>query len=476
MPKLVGITAISAIIILTIGILPPPQNNNNDITFTNVQGFDTEPEFFELDNLDNLNEFELDNLQEIEFSIIDSERVFTESNQSLIEQFLDENDLPSSSEKFGIETQVALFDSDNEVYNSSDVFGIPQLSVTDDEGRVLDLGTIQVTFEGISKQKETTTDIWGTVEFFLDDTKVDSKYIWGSGSNSDRLTLSLLDSLSVTDNIAVAPSFSAQEKKNHTFTLSDEGRDWIDGSEHTYRVVITKIHANLNSDKDFKEFQWTGQHIAYELKVKVDQSKKIILNEDNEAISIFKNDSTIQIGTQSTYHTIRYVNVQGTVYSNPPTVTVTDTMGKRLLTKADTTFSSQSGSLTGSGGVGGVSKCYAKHCYGTATTTSFSPPIAGIPRDSDIIIKLTRDGETKSYEVHTPKSQFNYFIEHKPDKSGSGKCVAGSGSEQYKISGVTYSKCKSNVFVTTPIFEVFSSNFGYNSDDTIWASSIIRTP
>ena len=161
----------------------------------------------------------------------------------------------------------------------------------------------------------------------------------------------------------------------------------------------------------------------------------------------------------------------GNTYSNPPTVTVKDTDNNVLLTEVDATFGGQSGSKTGLG----ATPCYAKHCYGTTTTTTFTAPIAGIPRDTDIVIELTRDGETKSYEIHTPKSQINYYIDHKPDKSGYSKCKSGSGTDQYKVSGVTKTKCKINLFATTPIFEVFTSNFGYNSDDTIWDSSVVRT-
>ena len=177
MPKLIGITAISAIIILSIGILPPPQNND-DITFTNVQGFDTdtEAEYF--------SSFEIDNLQEIEFSIIESERVFTESDQSLVEQFLDENDLPSSSEKFGIEVQTVLFDSDQKQYPSSTILTIPALELTDSEGRLLDLGSIQTSFLGIvsdsDRGSETSFNMEGTVKFYLDDTLITTKKLYAT--------------------------------------------------------------------------------------------------------------------------------------------------------------------------------------------------------------------------------------------------------------------------------------------------------
>jgi len=381
---------VSVLVIAIIGILLIPNESDNSKTITTVY----ESDIVSSDDI-NMDQSIIDQAIQ-EYSIIETNRVFTESDDSLITQFLDDQeiDTPLSTEKFGIETQVALFDSDNTVYNLSDVFGIPQLSVTDSEGRVLDLGAVQVTFESISKQKETTTDVYGTVEFYLDDDKVDSKYIWASGSNSDRLTLSLLDSLSITDNIALAPSFSAQEKKNHTFTLSDEGRDWVDGSEHTYRVVITKLHANLNSEQDHKEFHWTGQHIAYELKVKVDEKKKVVYDYKGEAIQVFKSDNTIQLCGKTTEQEVPYVgwvNHQAT----PPNVVIKDSDGKILL---DVSFSP---SQVKHGKFGG------KHAFGQIwSSSSCSEAFVGIPRNADLTFEI----DNQSYNVKTDSSQKNYYV------------------------------------------------------------------
>ena len=381
---------VSVLVITIIGILLIPNESDNSKTITTVY----ESDIVSSDDI-NMDQSIIDQAIQ-EYSIIETNRVFTESDDSLITQFLDDQeiDTPLSTEKFGIETQVALFDSDNNVYNISDVFGIPQLSVTDDEGRVLDLGAIQVTFESISKQKEKTTDVWGTVEFYLDDTKVDSKYIWASGTNSDRLTLSLLDSLSVTNNVAVAPSFSAQEKKNHTFTLSDEGRDWVDGSEHTYRVVITKLHANANSEQDFKEFHWTGQHIAYELKVKVNEKKKVIYDYTGKAVQIFKSDNTIQLCGKTTEQEIAYKGWH-THQAVPPNVIIKDSDGELLL---DVSFNPEQ---VRHGSFGG------KHAFGKLwQSSSCSEIFTGIPRNADLIFEI----KNQQFNVQTDSSQKNFYV------------------------------------------------------------------
>ena len=234
---------------------------------------------------------------------------------------------------------------------------------------------------GITKNVEATTDVWGNVQFFLDDNMIDEKKIWASGSNTQKSQLSFLDSLSFTfetlnpnfmqpiapidqeledelellkgflriinnasesqriqmanklnvptvdrgvikaelesrilflisirptvdaivpSSVArvIPPPLSLQEKRNHTFTLSDEGRDWVNDSTHYYRIIITELHAFVNSENDNKEFNWQGQHIAYELKVTVNPNKVVIVKDSNgvsKAIEVLKSDGTLQL-------------------------------------------------------------------------------------------------------------------------------------------------------------------------------------
>ena len=104
-------------------------------------------------------------------SIVNDATDFTESDDNAVTQFLDSNnvDSPLSTEKFGIEIQTVLFDSSQKKYPESSIIGLPQLSVTDDEGRLLDLGSIQTSFSAVLKSSSSTVDVSGTVEFYLDD-------------------------------------------------------------------------------------------------------------------------------------------------------------------------------------------------------------------------------------------------------------------------------------------------------------------
>ena len=104
---------VSVLVLVVIGILfiPPEQSNTDTITVTAIDNddiIDSEDIYIDQAIIDQAIQ---------EYSIIETNRVFTESNDSLITQFLDDQeiDTPLSTEKFGIETQVALFDSDNNV-------------------------------------------------------------------------------------------------------------------------------------------------------------------------------------------------------------------------------------------------------------------------------------------------------------------------------------------------------------------------
>ena len=437
------IVSLLVIAIIAVLIIPPQENTNESVIQSNI--IESDDIILDQDIIDKA--FQA-------YSIVETNRVFTESNQSIVEQFLDENDLPSSSEKFGIEVQTVLFDSDQTQFASSSILSIPALELTDSEGRLLDLGTIQTSFLGIvsdsNRGSETSFNMEGTVKFYLDDTLITTKKLYASEQGDSRTY-----ELSIVDNL---PPSSFDRPQAFTFTLSDEGQGWEDKSEHIYRIVITDIDVEISSNKDLEKYTFNGEKIAYELKVKLDETKKVILDENNQAVSIFKNDSTIQVCGNSLY-VKQVLQPTQTSYSKNPTVEVKDVDGVSLLTEISTLNPYQGGVVSD-----GMS-CGKKHCYGTIATQSCSAPITGIPRDADIVIEVKRDGETKSYDIHTPKTQINYYLEHKVSESKGTACAT-----------MHYGKCGGQYLTVTPLFEVFSSNFGYNSDDTIWASSIIRTP
>ena len=157
-----------------------------------------------------------------------------------------------------------------------------------------------------------------------------------------------------------------------------------------------------------------GEKIAYELKVTVDGTKKVILDEANNAINIFKDDSTIQICGMATKQEIPYKGWQTDKTENPRVyVKVPMTYNELSVpskTIIDFTFTSENPKIPK----------YKKHWFSNlAVATSCSEKIDGIPRNSDIIIGLDYNGVDRDveYEIKTPLTQKNYYIHEKLQSS-----------------------------------------------------------
>jgi|APSaa5957512535_1039671.scaffolds.fasta_scaffold22043_2 hypothetical protein len=392
---------VSVLVIAIIGILIVPMESDNSESITTVY----ESDIVSSDDI-NMDQIIIDQAIQ-EYSIIETNRVFTESDQSLIDQFLDESGLPSSSEKLGIEVQTVLFDSYQKQFPSSSILDIPQeaLSVIDEQGRVLDLGSIQTSFLGITTGSERGSEqqfnLDGTVKFYLDNDLIATKKLYSSESgDSNTHQLTIQDSLQTFDRPTA-----------FTFTLSDEGRDWKDKSNHVYRAVITEINAELRSNNDYKKYTWNGEKIAYELKVTVDGTKKVILDEANNAINIFKDDSTIQICGMSAIAEIPYDGWKRW-YSDNPRVTVKvpmtynelSTVISNMPSAIDLQFENPVIPKPSFGG---------KHWFGKlAIQEPCSAKIDGIPRGTNVIIGLDYDDNSKDieYNILTPLSQKNYHV------------------------------------------------------------------
>ena len=419
------LVAVLVIAIIGILIVPPIDENNDVITKTY--------ETTDIVSSDDVN-FDQEIIDQAfqAYSIVETNRVFTTSDQSVVDQFLDENSLPSSSEKFGIEVQTVLFDSDLKQYPTSNIIGIPELSITDDQGRVLDLGTIQTSFLGINSDSkrgdETSFNLDGTVKFYLDDELITTKKLYSSETgSSENYKLSILESL--------PPTSFDNRPQAFTFTLSDEGADWLDKSEHTYRIIVTEINAEINSNQNIKKFSWNGEKIAYELKVRVDESKKVVYDYKGEAVSIFKNDSTLQICGESIYQKENNKAPQQKEKTiNPPSVVVRDTNGN-ILTSAEHTSNVAVAQIAEGRNV--------KYWYGISTVNSCSEKTDGIPRDADII--FTVNG--KDYPVHTPKSQINYHLS--------------AFLEPLNIDGKIKTVCNGS-YCANVYTDGITSNFGFN--------------
>lgn len=263
-------------------------------------------------------------------SIVETDIDFTESNDSLLTQFLDSRDIdsPLSSEKFAIVTDVALFDSNNQKSSTTNIFGINELpntmAVLDESGKPLDFGGyVQVTFDSITQSLPKSVTSWGTVKFFLDDKLLDTKKIWSSYQNTQKQSMSVLSNLSLQSNpsnlsnlalkeFPVSPSFSEREKKNFTYNFSDD--NLTDGL-HIFRVVFYDINAVV----DASNFDWVGEDIVYELKFNVDNNMITKISEigNGEKSTTYKSDNRFYWTKRN--HDVQWMNNEQKFHFIAPT-------------------------------------------------------------------------------------------------------------------------------------------------------------
>ncbi len=232
-------------------------------------------------------------------SVVDTNVILTDSDQSAVEQFLDEQGI-GFTEKFGIQTNVALIDSNGITTNDSSIFGVNEspssLSITDKDGNILDQGgIIQVTFESIAQGSPKSVTSWAVVSFYLDDNLIKEKRLWSGYTEQVKQTMSVLNSLSVVNNIPTVPSFSDRENQNFTFDFNDEN---LSDGTHTFRVVLTEINAVI----DGKNFNFNGEKIPYSLDFIVDGNK---ITKDAESgngvkVSVYKSDNRFIFNVSNT--------------------------------------------------------------------------------------------------------------------------------------------------------------------------------
>lgn len=378
----------------------------------------------------------------VESSVIDINNV-VESDQSIVEQFLDSASLLES--KFGIETVVLLIDPFGNTEKSSNILNVPFYAVTDQQNRVLDLSDLKASFYFVGKEKSTSVTMQGDVEFYLDDVKIASKKIFVSGNTLTNQTLQM----AVAD--SAFPSFS-ERKDGFGFTFIDEIPKWNDNTDHSFRIVIKKIDGQvLNDGQEPKTLAWTGEHVAYELKLFYDDTKLAVVS-DNQVKLDVKSDSTIStcaMGGQATYGRF----MQGGVASNQLLLTYVSENAKSpqiIIKENGIVLSTLSGS---SGGMLGRVIIAPNQISSSIPSMQIIPPtnkcekFESLKRDTEYIFVV----EDKEFPVLTPKTQQNYFIQcdHTDIVIGDANPLAHS----YYFKGYKYMKC--------------SSNFGYEKTVTL---------
>lgn len=364
-------------------------------------------------------------------SIVDLSNV-VESDQTLIEQFLDRN-VPQLNKKFGIETVVLLIDPDGKTDKSSSVLEIPFFAVFSGE-KILDLTDLKASFYFITKEPATAITVEGDVEFYLDDNLIPNgkKKIFVSGNTLTNRTLQM--------SVADTAFGSFDRKDGFGFTFVDEIPNWADNTEHVFRVVLKKITGTASNEGEKpKILDWSGEHIAYDLKMNYDGTKLAKI-EDGEVRLEFKSDSVIStcgMGGDTFGARLYQVGngeVTQAVSSAPATspnieINKNSQLIKTIVGTNGNSGNSASSILGGSGG-GGGNACNK---------------FESLQRNSDYTFKING----KEYQYKTNPTQENLFIQ----------CILGNPiiSDAGGSSGHIY-------ILNPPNKKICTSNFGYHEE------------
>lgn len=307
-----------------------------------------------------------------------------------------------SSPKLIINVNAVLFDSNQKQFPSNTNINIPQqfsfiptpkipvyidnkllktlpkLSLTDQQGHYLDLGNVQLGFTALVNNDAKITLV-GSFDVYLDDQLRRSGQFTGQGTTTNKiLQLSLLN------------------KPAYTFTFSDEGKTWMNGTQHIFRVMIHDVTATVDDGTNSYSFKENNPSIAYILVMTLDSSKTTVIGYDNQATAIFKTDDTVQ--TCGRYPVLvghSYGQTSEDVWSyegasSSPSLTVYDN-GYQIAHIDGTIVSNVASSLPSTSSNG----------------KTFCSSVGNIPRDSDITI---RSG-TQSWITHTLITQQDLKID-----------------------------------------------------------------
>lgn len=317
-------------------------------------------------------------------SIIDAQVTFTNFN--------DEYDLPLGSEKLKLVVSSALLDSNqNVVKNSTSELDLIKATLFDTDKNILDYGSIQNSFYVTTGQRGMLT-FSGTVEVLLDDVPKGKRYLSYHGpiSNDGRVKL----------NVDKESKLLADRTNSLTFTLADEGKGWKDGELHRLVIKAYDIKGQILQDGKSKLFEHYQDFIIYQIEMIVDNEKYVTFDENHQAISVFRADSTFTLCGENKI-TVKF---QGT----PEQYVESVSPGVKIFIKDET--------------VPLLDLPPAKSC---STYT-------GIPRSS--LIKIVTS-DNKSFEIITPKTKADYNI----------SCYIGWQSATAFSQGYAIYPCNSNV-------------------------------
>lgn len=304
-------------------------------------------------------------------SIIDAQTVFTDVNEN--------TDISLGSEKMVMVTKSILLDSNQKIVSNSTLkTNFNPATLLDLQKNVLDLGSVQLSFDLLYK-KNAQVVISGEVEVLLDGQSKGKRYLSYSGQLPTNL---------IRLNVDKESRLLSERTQSLTFTLADEGKDWVDGSIHDLKIVLNKLDGQVISNGQVQNFEYGKELILYRLEMTVDQTKQVSFDENHNAVSVFKADGTLNVCSVGYWFVVK-ANGQPFVVSAPiPNINVLKVDGKSIGSISSFSASNQD--------------AFSGKPYGSSYDEC--KRIIGIPRSSEVNIIV--DGIPFNIKTDTLKPSF----------------------------------------------------------------------
>ncbi len=269
------------------------------------------------------------------------------------------------TETFGIRANILLTDTlGSQVESTADIQLVPT-TLVNEQGQIFDLGFIEIEFLGITQAESAEISSSGTIDIEFADEIIETKAIFFDGSTVDHKAIL---NTAISEDVAFN-----QRNKQLLFDFELLVQDLPNDSVNTFKVILRDFNVEVNDQGSIKLFRLGNSTTIYSLDLQIDESRTVILNENNEIVQVLKADDILIVCTAGT----------SIVQTSTPEFII-ELDGEIILTIPPQTNKGSSSSQI-------LNIDCIQH--------------AGLPRDSNLIISA---GEI-DYMTTTPASQQNYF-------------------------------------------------------------------
>lgn len=227
-----------------------------------------------------------------------------------------------------------------------------------DGGNILDLGFIEIDLVGVSLFDNERVVLQADLETRIDDKTISQHQVTAFGN---------------TVNKQIALRIDGRD----SLVLKLDEQFFDEDTTHNFKLVVNEFQVTVGEGIDSRIFEYHRPFVAYLLDFTVDPNKIVAFNQQNKAIEVFVNDSTLKVCGLTSGGTDEPEVL-------PPVVEINEN-GFVIARTVPT-----AGKFVGEEG----------------TNRQFCSTVPEIPRDSDLLFKIN----DVFYEKHSPLSQINYFV------------------------------------------------------------------